>query len=122
MNGLFDDVSQEPIWTYYPFFAFADMAELGQAVKVDSEAPVYACAAKGEKGAGILFTYYSDDDSAGRVFADLDLSSLPVGADYEFHRLKNGDEVIIRGKVTSADMKIGLELELFDIYFLTVKI
>ncbi|MCR4681756.1 MAG: hypothetical protein K5647_00345 [Clostridiales bacterium] len=120
MNGLFDDVSQEPIWTYYPFYAFADMAELGQAVKVDSEAPVYACAAKGEIGAGILFTYYSDDDAAGPVFSDLDLSSLPVGSEYEIHRLNNSDEVIIRGKVTSEDLKIGLKLNLFDIIFFKI--
>ena len=120
MNGLFDHVTQEPIYTYYPFYSFADMAELGSAVKIDAEAPLYACAAAGNGKAGLLMTYYSDDDSSAPVFADFDLSSLPAGAKYEVHRLKNSDEVIFRGTVPADHLKIGFKLELFDIIFISV--
>ncbi|MBP5270363.1 MAG: hypothetical protein ILO42_05330 [Clostridia bacterium] len=121
MNGLFDETSLKPSYTYYPFFAFADMRELGKAAELSAEAPLYAVAATdGNASAGLLLTYYLDQDDAGPIFADLDLSSLPSGARFEIHRLCGGDELILAGRVPAEPLCLSLKVNLFDVLYFKV--
>lgn len=118
MNGLFDDLTQAPSYTYYPYYAFADMVELGDAVRVSTDGKVYASAATDGKNAGLLLTYFDDDDASEPVFADLTLSSLPAGARFEVHRLRCGDELVLAGKIPAEPLCLSLKLELFDILYI----
>jgi len=68
-NGLWDYYTFEPIKGYYPFLLFSKLANLGQQVAGESAGKdLYVTAAKGADGnAGILCTYYVEDDNIKTV-------------------------------------------------------
>jgi hypothetical protein len=63
MNGLFDFYTLEPIKGYYPFLIYSKLKDIGTEVESHSDdGAIYSvCASNGEK-AGIMLTYYSEDD------------------------------------------------------------
>ena len=63
-NGVFELLSQEPLKTYYSLYWFANLADLGNAVSVESCENVYCVAATDGARHGILLTHYNDDDAA----------------------------------------------------------
>lgn len=65
-NGLFDFYSMKPLKGYYPFYGFADLADLGTHVACSSDDPdIYTVAAKDDEGnVGLMVIYYAEDDTA----------------------------------------------------------
>lgn len=79
-NGLWDYYTFEPLKGYYPFVLFSRLAALGQqaAAEIDGK-HLYATAAKGADGsAGVLCSYYVEDD---RVTAVKDVAFALAGLD-----------------------------------------
>ena len=72
-NGLFDQISYEPLKPYYAFYAFSDLAELGTEVQATAEGEgIYALAAKsgdGKRGALLLTNYRNEISLDGKEFA-----------------------------------------------------
>lgn len=58
-NGLFDDISLEPIKGYYPFLMFSRLYELEDQVECHSESPIYLTAAEKDNEKGIMLAYYN---------------------------------------------------------------
>lgn len=80
MNGLFDtDLPTKTLPTYAPYCAFADLVDLGTAVTVagNGEGEIYAVAAKNETAAGVLLTYFTDDDAAGEQVVEIRFRNSP---------------------------------------------
>ena len=63
MNGLFDFYTMRPLKGYYPFYIYANLYEMGNQVKsVSDDKDIYVVSAKNGNKAGIMITYYSEDD------------------------------------------------------------
>ena len=63
MNGIFEAGTFLPLKPYYAFVLFNNLAELGNYVKCDSKIKnVYSCAAKDGDSAGIMLTYFDEND------------------------------------------------------------
>ncbi len=63
MNGMFDFYTMRPLKGYYPFYIYANLYEMGNQVKsVSDDKDIYVVSAKNGNKAGIMITYYSEDD------------------------------------------------------------
>ena len=63
MNGMFDFYTMRPLKGYYPFYIYANLYEMGNQVKSASDdKDIYVVSAKSKDKAGIMITYYSEDD------------------------------------------------------------
>ncbi|MBQ8817713.1 MAG: hypothetical protein IJZ83_03985 [Clostridia bacterium] len=75
-NGVFEHLSQTPLQTYYSFYWFANLADLGNAVKIESCENIYCVAATDGKRHGILLTHYNDDDATDPKKIELSWNGL----------------------------------------------
>ena len=62
-NGVFDHLSMRKLKTYDSFYWFANLADLGTAVKVSTCEDIHCVAATDGKRHGILLTHYNNDDA-----------------------------------------------------------
>ena len=66
LNGMF---RSEALWEclkgYYPFKMFSKLYQLGRAVEIQNENSfLYACAARNDDQAAVMFTYFNTDETA----------------------------------------------------------
>ena len=74
MNGMFDTDHYTPLKGYYPFLMFNNLYKLGTAVEAEGDCDnVYAVAAKGDDGKGIMLSYFAEEDDAtdGEILLDI---------------------------------------------------
>lgn len=73
LNCLFDLYTYEKLKGYYPFWMFSKLYKLGTHVTTEIDHDdIYAVAAKGEDGSGVMITYFTNDTDA--KFQDVDLT------------------------------------------------
>ena len=75
MNGLFDFYTMRPLKGYYPFYIYANLYEMGNQVKsVSDDKDIYVVSAKNGNKAGIMITYYSEDDGNTPKFVTVNVN------------------------------------------------
>ena len=75
MNGLFDFYTMRPLKGYYPFYIYANLYEMGNQVKsVSDDKDIYVVSAKNGDKAGIMITYYSEDDGNTPKFVTVNVN------------------------------------------------
>ena len=81
MNGLYNtDLVCETLKGYYPFLMFNKLYRLGNCVYTNAdEAGIYVCAAKGDGGAAVMLTCYSDDDASSGKKVRVNLQGIGPG-------------------------------------------
>ena len=103
MNGMFDTDYFTPLKGYYPFVMFNNLYKLGTAVEADGDCDnVYAVAAKGDDGMGIMLSYFSeaDDDTDGKILLD-----IKNGAEkYEMYLLDKDHDNELVGEAKAGDI------------------
>lgn len=77
-NGLFDsDVPSVPLKSYYAFKMFNSLYRAGtQTESKSNNGDIYTCAASGEDGDYLLFTYYKDELTSKTMQTTIDVSGL----------------------------------------------
>lgn len=121
-NGLFNQITQEPQKTYYSLYSFSDLAELGNAVKVDNCKDVYCVAATNGEHHGMLITHYNDDDSTPNKTVNLcwegmnKKSKISVYKTDEDLDLALVQEIVVNGP----DAEIHFDMKLFDMYYIDI--
>ena len=76
-NGLFEFYTLRPLKGYWPFYIFADLYELKNQVKGESDDPdVYVVASANEENARIMISYFAENDESPEkeVSLSVDLS------------------------------------------------
>ena len=127
MNGLFStDLICNILKGYYPFRMFNELYKLGECVAIETLGEnIHASAAKGENGAAVMLTHYSDDDATKTAELTLDLSNIALEGDYtlkcylldENNDMKKTFEIRTSGK----ELSINLEMSLFSTYLVTLE-
>ena len=75
MNGMFDFYTMRPLKGYYPFYIYANLYEMGNQVKsVSDDKDIYVVSAKNGNKAGIMITYYSEDDGNTPKFVTVNVN------------------------------------------------
>ncbi len=122
-NGVFNHLSQKPLKTYYSFYWFAELAELGSAVKVDSDENIYCVAATNGKRHGILLTHYNDDDTADSKKVELSWNGMKGRYKITVYRTDadNNDEPITEMIVNGAEsVEWHGTLKLYDVCYIDI--
>jgi hypothetical protein len=127
MNGLFStDRICDCLKGYYPFRMFNELYKLGECVAIETLSEnIHASAAKGERGAAVMLTHYSDDDATETTEVELDLSGIALEGSYtlkcylldENNDMKKTLEIKTSGK----DLSVKLEMSLFSTYLVTLE-
>ena len=127
MNGLFStDLICNILKGYYPFRMFNELYKLGECVAIETLGEnIHASAAKGENGAAVMLTHYSDDDATKTTELTLDLSNIALEGDYtlkcylldENNDMKKTVEIRTSGK----QLSLRLEMSLFSTYLVTLE-
>ncbi|MBR7137142.1 MAG: hypothetical protein IKC99_03695 [Clostridia bacterium] len=126
MNGLFStDLVCDRLKGYYPFQMFNELYKLDCAVAVETDAQLYAVAAKGETRAAAMLVHYADDDATPAKTVKLDLSgfSAPNGVKIAYSLLDaTHDSDLTREEIfTGESFSAILELPLFGVYLVELE-
>lgn len=123
-NGMFDYYELQPLKGYYPFKMYSQLYEMGECVSaVSNETCVYCVAAEGDKSAGLMVTYYMDDDGAGEKDLWIKFDNFAQkGAVVEYYLLdENHDMELVRSeKVNSDSFTSNLTMSLYSTYFIKI--
>ncbi len=122
MNGLYNtDIICETLKGYYPFFMFNKLYKLGSCVCSEAdEAGIYACAAKGDEGAAVMLTCYSDDDNAEGKRIRVELKGIGPGRICcSLLDRENDLAEKMRFEITGDDAVIELDVPHFGSYLIT---
>ncbi len=126
-NGMFDDtVVGRVLKGYYPFPMFNTLYRLGECVEAtQSTDGGYACAAKNENEAAVLFTHFNDDDDTLPAEFTVSLSgfSSENGCECELYLLDEENDLTRVGGFTYYGTRFDLALVLpnFTSYLLKIK-
>ena len=103
MNGMFDTDFFTPLKGYYPFVMFNNLYKLENAVEASGDTDeIYAVAAKNGNEAGIMVTYFSDNDDATDGEVVLDIKN---GAEkYEMYLLDEDHDNELVGEVKACEV------------------
>ena len=79
MNGLFDLYTLEPLKGYYPFLIYSKLKALSNEAEVSSDdGCIYSVAAVNGDKAGIMLTYYAENDYLLNKRVDIDVSGFDM--------------------------------------------
>lgn len=125
MNGMFHSVFLTPFKGYYPFKMFGELYRMGTSVKSESEEQdIYCTAAKGDNTAGIMVTYYDDNDDCVPKEIEVGCENLEKGKEYliEYFLLdEDNDMKIVRSeKICNDNFKAYLNMNLYTTYFIEI--
>ena len=103
-NGLFSMYTYRPLKGYYAFYQFADLYELKNQYKAESDDDdIYVvCAKDGDKEA-IMLTYYSENDNKGAKFIDIEAD----GFDFTKAKILVTDENSTMSPLVRATASLG---------------
>ena len=123
MNGMFSDYFFEPLKGYYPFKMFGDMYMMNNASETESDCTdIYSFAARSENEAGIMFTYYLDEDAAEEKEVELNLSGLDANSQVkaDIYLLdENNDMKLVNTQYFSSDcFTMYFKMNLFTTYYI----
>lgn len=126
MNGLFaTDFVCDKLKGYYPFRMFNELVKLGSSVKTESECgELYSCAAKGEKGAAFVVSYFDDDDNAPEKQVKISFDNLgEKKRKISYYLLDdNHDEELVRDEiVTGGSFSSYLKMPLHSVYLIKIE-
>ena len=124
-NGLFDLCSpiKSTLKGYYPFPAFNQLYQMGNASEVRIEGEnLYACAARGENTAGVVLTHYNDDDAAEAKTVTVELAGLDDKTEAEVYLLDGDHDLSLMQKFTFAgDFAWEIEVPNFTCYLILLR-
>ena len=126
MNGMFStDLICDCLKGYYPFRMFNELYKCGNAADFGSDDPtVYGAAAKGDKNAAVMMTYYDDLDEAENKQVKLELNGLPGSPVKMTLRVldKDHDDEAVREEIfTGKTAAVYLDLALFTTCLVTLE-
>ena len=79
MNGLFDLYTLEPIKGYYPFLIYSKLKSLSnEAEAISDDDCIYCTAATNGEKAGIMLTYYSENDDILNKRVDISTEGIDM--------------------------------------------
>ena len=132
MNGLFEHETFKPLKPYYTFVMFANLADMGEYVKPEYDIKsIFTCAAKNKDEAGIMITYFNDNDDGfhedmpiaePKKVVCLDIVNPFPGKDVKVQYFvldeEHSNELIKEGTYTGDAFKLNLELPLYSTYYI----
>lgn len=78
-NGLWDMYVYEELKGYYPFYAFANLYELGTQVEnASDDENVYVVAAKNGEKVGAMVTYYTENDNENSKIVEINIDGADM--------------------------------------------
>lgn len=123
-NGLFDSDYMTVLKGYYPFKYFSELYEMKNSVSVDTDdRDLFAAAARDGKKAGILLTYYNDDELSKANEVELNLNNLSDGKKrIDFYLLDEHNNMkLVRSEKTDArSVTLYLNMSLYSVYYIAV--
>ncbi len=123
-NGMFDIYELQPLKGYYPFKMYSQLYKMGESVSaVSNETCVYCVAAEDEKAAGLMVTYFMDDDGAGEKDLWIKFENFAKkGADIEYYLLdENHNMELVRSERVNSDcFTSNLTMSLYSTYFIKI--
>lgn len=126
MNGLFStDLVCDKLKGYYPFHMFNELAKLGNSVKTESECKeLYSCAAKDEKNAAFVVSYFDDDVNAPEKQVKISFENMNGKAHKVSYYLldENHDEEFVRDEiVTGESVSAYVKMPLYSVYLIKIE-
>jgi len=127
MNGMYDtDIVCDILKGYYPFYMFNTLYKLGENVAVSSDhEDGYVCAARNDKEAAIMLTYFNDnDDTPAQDFrVAVEGLNFENGAKAEYYLLDQAhDLALVREETfTGETFSVPLTLPIFGSYLIKLK-
>lgn len=124
-NGMFSPYLMEPLKGYYPFLMFSKLYDMDYCAKSSQDdSDIYTVAAASGNTAGLMITYYNEDDSMSAKEVKIDFSGYSVGegavVDYYLLDENHNAELVRSEKVTSSDFTSYLNMELYSTYLIIV--
>ena len=122
-NGVFDHLSQRKLKTYYSLYGFANLADLGNAVKLDTCEDIYGVAATDGKHHGILLTHYNNEDTTEPKKIELSWNGMQGKYKITVYRTDadNDDEIIMEMILNGAESaEWHTTLKVFDVCYVDI--
>lgn len=127
MNGMFEAYTLKPLKGYYPFKMFGDMYVMGTAAETETVGEnLYAFAAKSKDSAGVMLTYFSDDERADtQKEVRLDLNGIAddfgvLTADIYVVDEQKNMELMRTERVQNNDFSLYVTMPLHSIYYVKI--
>ncbi|MBQ4518028.1 MAG: hypothetical protein II997_05540 [Clostridia bacterium] len=132
MNGLFEHETFKPLKPYYIFLMFSELKEMGEYVKPEHDIKsIFTCAAKGENTAGMMLTYFHDNDDGfhedmplaePKKDVCLDIVNPFPGKDVKVQYFvldeEHSNELVKEETCAGDSFKLNLELPLYSTYYI----
>lgn len=128
MNGLFDtDIVSEKLKGFYPFWMFNKLYELKTKVLcVSHDEDIYACAAKNDRKAAVMLTYFNRKKTDEHKQVKLSirdircLSNNSVSIKLYLLNDEKDAEFIKEIRIDDASADIDLDVEMYSVYLIDV--
>lgn len=129
MNGLFDtDIVSEKLKGYYPFWMFNKLYKLNSKVQcVTDDEDIYACAARNDKKAAIMLTFFNNKETKEHKQVKLSVKNicclLDKSVSVKFYLLNDekNAEFIKEIQINDTATNIELDMEMYSVYLITVE-
>jgi len=126
-NGIWDFYTNCRLKTFYSFIMFRDLRRLGTWVETRrlADEAFYSCAATDGKNAGVMVTYFVDDDTAPSKEVTLDFENVKSenGVTLKYYLLDETHdlELVKEEKFTSEKFSVTLNMDLYSSYYISVE-
>ena len=127
-NGIWDFYTNRRLKTYYSFIMFRDLKRLGTWIETRrlADESFYSCAATDGKNAGVMVTYYRDDETQPSKEVSLDFENVKSdnGIKVEYFLLdETHDLEKVREEVFTAEsFSAVLNMSIYSSYFVKVTV
>ena len=121
--GLWDTHTYRPHKTYYTFLAFAELREIGGAIKTECDENLYSAAATNGERSAVLLTYFNEADDAEKykkTKLSLDNMGLKEGETIKAEVLLLDDshdlELVREEIIASSNAVLYLDMPIYTTY------
>ena len=126
-NGVFDSFFFTPLKGYYPFVMYGQMYRMGQQIRSNTDDEhLFAVAAQGEGEAGIMMTYFDDNDDAPAKDVTVALENLPKAGmkciEYYLIDEHNDMKLVRTDKTTAEALTTELRFDLYTTWYLKIRV
>ena len=126
MNGIFKSYTYDRFKSYYTFIMFRDLRRLGTWVETSRicDDSIYSCAATDGKNAGIMVTYFVDDETAPAKEVTLDFENVKGenGVKVEYFLLDETHDLekVREETFTAGSFSAYLDMPVYSSYYVKV--
>ena len=126
MNGIFKSYTYDRFKSYYTFIMFMDLRRLGTWVETRrlADEAFYSCAATDGKNAGVMVTYFVDDETAPAKEVTLDFENVKGenGVKVEYFLLDETHDLekVREETFTAESFSVYLDMPVYSSYYVKV--